>query len=287
LAKGSKMRNLFYRIITVLVLLPLVLTALIIGGYYLALLLSLAGLLSCFEIAGIINPKNIFAKIFACIFFTGLFLPAIFIKDFIFLAFLVPMIFIFNAIILFTVSITRDDFEKYCAIFYWSFYALLGLACINWLSNSPIYLNERIGLSFIFLACLATWGNDSFALFGGRIFGKTPLFKRVSQKKTWEGFFCGAFFSLVLVLLFKYVPLTWGQDWLYGLALSDLLWVTLPAIILAPFGDLIESKLKRFYNAKDSSQILPGHGGLLDRIDGLLTIMPWTALYAFFIRSIW
>lgn len=281
------MQNLIYRFITALLLLPMVLVTFFAGGYYLAFLLGLVSLASCLEAANIIYPKNNLAKLLAVVFWAGLFLSAVFAHDVPFvLTFIAPTLLLFNVVFLFTASIETQAFEKLCTIFYCSFYVTLGIGSVYWLQNFPEYLDPRVGLSFILLGCICTWGNDTCAYFGGRLFGRHPLFKRVSGKKTWEGFFSGALLSVVIVFLFKYVPIRFGSDWLLGLGNGDLLWIALPSIILAPLGDLIESRLKRVYDIKDASNILPGHGGLLDRIDALLLVMPWTALYAFIIRPV-
>jgi phosphatidate cytidylyltransferase len=202
------------------------------------------------------------------------------------LIFTIPALIIFNAIILFSSSIDRFKFEKLCGIFYWTFYINFGLTSIYWLRNTPL-LEHGQNLSFVLLLCLATWSNDTFAYFGGKLFGKHPLFKQVSSNKTWEGFLAGSILSIATVLAIKYLPPLWDKDLLFGLSIADILWVLLPSILAAPFGDLIESRFKRLYEIKDSSKLLPGHGGLLDRIDGLLIVAPWTALYVFIIRPLY
>lgn len=278
------MKNLLARVITSLFLLPCVLFAFIKGGFLLVLLLMAASLAACLEAASIIAPKEKLGKIMAVIFWLGLLLP-FFSSDIAWVfSFTVPMLFIFNILVLFKNTINQQGYEKLCTIFFWCFYICFGISSLYWLGTSKTLGAQ--GLSFIFLACASTWGNDTFAYFGGRLCGKNLLFPRVSGKKTWEGFIAGSLGSLALVLLLKYLPLTFGQDWFYGLGLGDLLWVSIPALLWAPLGDLIESRLKRFYDKKDASQILPGHGGLLDRIDGLLLVIPWTALYAFIIRGL-
>lgn len=161
----------------------------------------------------------------------------------------------------------------------------MGINCLFWLQNDPI-LGRSNGLGFIFLACIATWGNDTCAYFGGRLFGKHTLMKSVSAKKTWEGFIFGSLGSIALIFAIKAIFNHYGIGIFGELRASDILWVALPAIALAPLGDLIESRFKRIYQIKDSSNILPGHGGILDRIDGLILVLPWTALYAFIIRPL-
>jgi phosphatidate cytidylyltransferase len=281
------MKNLVYRTITSLLAIPVILIVLA-GGHYLAFLLGLASLICCLEIATFILPHNFQAKFLASVFCMGLFLSAAFCKDIATsLIFLGPALLFFNIILLINKSIDNQVFEKLSGIFYCSVYVVGGLTSIYWLQNYPEYLDIRVGISFIFLGCLSTWSNDTFAYFGGRLWGRRPLFKRVSAKKTWEGFLSGAVSSIVIVFLIKYLPIMVSEkDWLPGLTNNDIFWVIIPSTLLAPAGDLIESQLKRFYKIKDSSNILPGHGGLLDRIDGLLLVMPWTALYAFIIRPL-
>ncbi len=280
------MKNLIFRIITALVLLPIVIFALIQGGLTLALLLGLVSLIGCLEAASIIDAKNIKALSLTALFWVGTFWALAFLDLEIFLSCTAPMLLIFNSLVLFSKTIDKDNFQKLCAIFSWCFYLCFGISTIFWLSAS-VSIEQELGRSFIFLACLCTWANDTFAYFGGRLMGKNYLYPRVSGKKTWEGFITGSICSIILALLIKYIPETFfGHQLLYGLTYQDILWVSIPSVFLAPIGDLIESRFKRLYDKKDSSQILPGHGGLLDRIDSLLLVMPWTALYAFIIRGL-
>ena len=274
------MSNLLLRVITSILLLPVVIYAFWSGGPFLLALLGLVSLFCSVEISGMVMPKNNFYLCMALIFWAGLFGPLVVTQSATHaLALMSIMFLISNTIILFRPSLDQRGLEKLSTIFYFTFYVVIGIGCLYWLS-------ERF-ISLVFLACVATWGNDSCAYFGGRAFGKHPLFKRVSAKKTWEGFIAGALGSLLIIWALNFfIP---HQAWhpFYGLKLADFLWVGLPAIILAPLGDLIESRLKRIYDAKDASNILPGHGGLLDRIDALLLVVPWTAVYAFFIRPLW
>ena len=96
----------------------------------------------------------------------------------------------------------------------------------------------------------------------GSALGKHPLFKSVSPKKTWEGFIGGIFFTLIA----SYVVSRFDTQ----LYLNNWLIIGLLTAVFGTFGDLVESMLKRRANVKDSGNIFPGHGGLLDRIDSLL-----------------
>lgn len=118
---------------------------------------------------------------------------------------------------------------------------------------------------------LLLWASDSGAYFAGRSLGKTKLFERVSPKKTWEGFAGGLILALV-------VAFTLGK---FFNSLDPWHWLAMAVTIgvAGTYGDLVESLLKRSLEVKDSSGLLPGHGGFLDRFDGLLLSAPFvTAL---------
>lgn len=122
------------------------------------------------------------------------------------------------------------------------------------------------------------WINDTGAYMVGCTLGKHRLFERISPKKSWEGFFGGLGFNLIFAVLFCYLcPLEW-----FGSMFTDLWqWLLLGLIVTAfgTWGDLIESLIKRTLQIKDSGHVIPGHGGLLDRIDSLLLVMPAAFLY--------
>jgi phosphatidate cytidylyltransferase len=121
------------------------------------------------------------------------------------------------------------------------------------------------------------WANDTGAYLVGMKFGRTKLFERHSPKKTWEGFIGGIILSagVALILAHFYKELPWNQ------------WVSIAIIIscIGTLGDLVESMFKRSINVKDSGGILPGHGGLLDRFDGLFLAAPIVYMYLYFIAS--
>ena len=175
---------------------------------------------------------------------------------------------------------------------------------INFLAKKEImYLTERekLGLtirylifSFCFLILLPfhdqnytpylmlsilvlIWVNDSFAFIVGKNFGKRKLFVSVSPKKTIEGFIGGFIFALITAYLISISSLN------SGLFFTN--WFIIAAIIsiIGTIGDLVESKLKRQAKIKDSGTIMPGHGGILDRLDSLLFAAPFVYLYINFI----
>lgn len=117
------------------------------------------------------------------------------------------------------------------------------------------------------LSCFVIlWTNDSLAYVTGRAFGKTKLMPEVSPGKTWEGFIGGLLFAGA-------VSVALGHYWT-GLSLQASLVVAVIISVLGTAGDLFESRLKRSAGVKDSGNLMPGHGGLLDRFDGILLSIP-------------
>jgi len=123
------------------------------------------------------------------------------------------------------------------------------------------------------------WINDTMAYIVGSLIGKTP-FSKISPKKTWEGTIGGSILSSVLM---GYIAFALDESFVFG---KTFIWWTILAIIASvsgTFGDLLESKLKRMAEVKDSGRIMPGHGGFLDRFDSLLLAIPFVWLYVSFL----
>lgn len=145
--------------------------------------------------------------------------------------------------------------------------ALLPSLYIGLPIGAMLAIRERGGPAPLFLLMLTVMVSDSAQYFVGRAFGRQPLAPRVSPKKTMEGAYGGFLFGTLLLVIV-------GAWWLPSvpLALRVLLGVTVVALGIA--GDLFESMLKRSAGVKDSSALIPGHGGVLDRIDALLFTAP-------------
>jgi phosphatidate cytidylyltransferase len=129
------------------------------------------------------------------------------------------------------------------------------------------------GPGYVLMTLMFAWMADTGAYFAGRAFGRTKLYEVVSPKKTREGFVGGLLGAMLGALLAHY----W---YLPSIPLAHALPLSLVCACLGQFGDLVESLLKRSTNVKDSGHILPGHGGLLDRVDGVLFVAPVVYLYA-------
>jgi len=152
--------------------------------------------------------------------------------------------------------------------------AVLGAAYPGLLLAALIPLRQLPrGEWWILLALTVTWLNDTFAYFAGRAFGRRKLYERISPGKTWEGALGGAAGSIAGALVVSRI-------WIPELPPTGAVLIGAGAAVLGPFGDLSESMLKRAFGAKDSSRLLPGHGGLLDRIDALLFNAPFVLLCA-------
>ena len=142
---------------------------------------------------------------------------------------------------------------------------------INEITNTTQY-SLLLPIAIIF----SIWINDTMAYLVGSMIGKTP-FSKISPKKTWEGTGGGAILC-VLVVSFLF-PLL-ADKYFYSFVQKQT-WFIIAAIcaIFGTIGDLLESKLKRMANVKDSGSIMPGHGGFLDRFDSLLVAVPFVWLY--------
>jgi len=149
-------------------------------------------------------------------------------------------------------------------------YIVSPLALINFLFYPGLEYDTHYTY-FLLGFFILIWLHDIFAYLTGILIGKHKLLERISPKKTWEGSIGGAFFTVVgayfLSILFHEMNLL---EWI-GLAII--------IIIFGTFGDLFESMLKRKLEMKDSGNIMPGHGGILDRLDSILIATPFVFIY--------
>ena len=129
--------------------------------------------------------------------------------------------------------------------------------------------DDHFSLEVMFLFILI-WSSDTFAYLVGKFFGKHKMAPKISPKKTWEGYAGGVVLTLILSYFIEH-----NQPGLRGN------WMVVGFLIaaFAPVGDLVESQLKRNFGVKDSGNIIPGHGGLLDRLDSFLICVPVVYLY--------
>lgn len=150
-------------------------------------------------------------------------------------------------------------------------FALLGFIAFD---GDLFYANTVFGL------LLMTWANDTGGYIVGSQFGKHKPMPRISPKKTWEGYGGGIIITLLLSVLLGYI--FEGKE-----NLDFIHWIVLGVIVVVfgSIGDLVESMLKRSVKTKDSGNILPGHGGILDRFDAFIFLLPFAAAYLLYIRA--
>jgi phosphatidate cytidylyltransferase len=141
--------------------------------------------------------------------------------------------------------------------------------CMPLLLAIAIHLSDNNQFPLLAGMFILIWTNDTFAFLSGKFFGKTKLFERISPKKTWEGTIGGIIFTLLI-----------------GFWIISVLWIV-PAAI---YGDLLESLFKRSLGVKDSGNIMPGHGGILDRFDASFFAIPffyvWNEIYQYYFTNI-
>ena len=146
-------------------------------------------------------------------------------------------------------------------------FALLDFVAFN---GEMFYANTVFGL------LVMTWANDTGAYLIGSRFGKHKLFPRISPNKTWEGSVGGVVVVLLIALVLGY----------FFQELRTVDWLVLAALVavFGSVGDLIESMLKRSVGVKDSGNLMPGHGGLLDRFDAFIFLLPFATAYLLYVR---
>ena len=152
-----------------------------------------------------------------------------------------------------------------------TFLGLIYVAVPFVMLNLAVFEEGEYNYQIILGSLLILWASDTGAYFAGTRFGKRKLFERISPKKSWEGFVGGALLALVFAI--------GCALYLHSLSMQQWVIVGLLIIVGGTFGDLVESLLKRSIEIKDSGDALPGHGGFLDRFDGLLISAPFIAAY--------
>jgi phosphatidate cytidylyltransferase len=167
---------------------------------------------------------------------------------------------------------SERPFQNMAAIFFALIYVGLSLPMVHVLAWHSGKFQPYIILGIVTL----NWLSDTGAYVVGSKRGKTPLFTRISPNKTWEGFRGGLIWCMLTGVALNFILPT---------SLSLLHWVVLALIVslFGAIGDLVESMMKRAVGAKDSGNLMPGHGGLLDRFDAFLFALPFVTVYLLFV----
>ncbi len=273
---NEKNKNLLIRIVSGLTLLPIVLFLMARGGLYSTGLLSVAAAICASEYY-LITQKKLSPAAWVGIVLAGV-LPAL------------PLISPARA--------GEGAFWLLAAYFFFAFtyhlirgplpeapllvahlgvgmlYGAVGLTAVSAMRLLPD------GMGWVVAALTITWSNDTAAYFAGRFLGRHKLYPAVSPNKTWEGFFGGMVGSVVGMFVARafFFP--------HVFTVVDCVFLGICGGILGPIGDLCESMLKRAYGVKDSGVAIPGHGGILDRIDALIFNAPLVYVYLLFVRAL-
>jgi len=264
------MSNAILRLLTALIGIPLVLIVAYLGGWWFGGLLMAAVLMAQYELyrlmeAGEVYPLKVPGMVLGGLFFIGNALP---IGH--------PLLVFLILVLIASAPLFRrkgNVLENLAGTVFGAVYPtmLLGFLWHLRVARGPgIEDLQAFYLTVVTLALV--WSTDTFAYYAGRTLGKHPLAPRVSPRKTWEGAVGGAIGAVLVSIVFKLTLLEflgWGH----------VLVMALICGVVSQLGDLAESQMKRAVGVKDSGGILPGHGGLLDRLDALILAAPLVFLY--------
>ena len=261
------MKRIISAIIMIIVFVPLLIT----GGKPFAVLLSLLAILGLYELLHMRETKKkfpflmkVFAYILVLFFSLNNFTSIDFtynidyrVMSFIIFVFLLPMVFINNS----------KKYNINDALF------LIGSTLFIGLSFNLLIITRNYDILYIVYLLIITILTDTFALFTGRLIGKHKMAPIISPNKTYEGFIGGMIAGLVTAVVFYHVAIN------PSLPLAILVLITIALSVVGQLGDLVFSAIKRYYGEKDFSDLIPGHGGILDRFDSLIFVVLASILF--------
>ena len=259
------------RVISAIIMLAIFIPLLLTGGKPFAILMAFLSVLGLYELLHMRETKKkfpflmkVFAYILVLFFSLNNFTSIDFqynldyrVMSFIIFIFLMPMVFI-------------NDSKRYNindALF------LIGSTLFIGLSFNLIIITRNYDISYIIYLLLITTITDTFALFTGMLIGRHKLAPVISPKKTYEGLFGGLFIGVITSVVFYHVVIN------SGLSLVLLVLMTTALALFGQIGDLVFSSIKRYYGAKDYSNLIPGHGGILDRLDSIIFVVLGSILF--------
>lgn len=248
--EGCKMLQ---RIITAIILLAITIPALLLGGMYMTIYIIIVALCSGYELVKPISSQN--KAILYVVVELFLVLSVLTNLESIMINFYLVVVLV---VILASMHIFIEDFTlgESSYVFFISFLIAQGLKTI-------LYIDLEQSKNLLALLGIATYGCDTFAYFGGMTFGKNKLIERLSPNKTIEGSISGIVFGSLLAIWFGFMTNLFDNN-------NLLIVATIILTFTGQIGDLLFSSVKRLYGIKDFSNILPGHGGVLDRIDSIV-----------------
>ena len=285
------MKNLIVRAVTGILFVAVMVTGICFRGDAMILLFALITGLTLWEYTGLVNEHvkdtsvNRFISTAAGVY---LFLAfAGYCTDFVpsaaFIPYLLTVVYLFISELYLQ---QKNPIQNWAYTMLGQMYVALPFATINVLAfqadptTGKVAYNWLLPMSiFIFL-----WTNDTGAYCVGSLFGKHRLFPRISPKKSWEGSIGGAVLVLIVAALISHFTTNDSSELSiinYQLSIINWLGLALIVVIFGTWGDLVESLFKRTLGIKDSGNILPGHGGMLDRFDSSLMAIPAAVIYIY------
>jgi phosphatidate cytidylyltransferase len=269
--------NIVIRTLTGIIIVVSILGSILLGKFFFGALFLLFTILGTFEFFQMLEKSEIIAQkyfgtVLASVLYSLLFLVAIKTISAMYLVVIVLLVFVIPVRELY-----RTDSDKPLANISATLFGIVYVAIPFGLMNFMFYYGnpkfETFHLLLAFFVIL--WTADTFAYLVGSKIGKNRLFERISPKKSWEGSIGGAIAALIAGSIFSI--------WFNEMSLALWLGYALVIVVSGTYGDLVESMFKRSLDIKDSGNILPGHGGILDRFDAVFLSVPAAILYLMFI----
>lgn len=268
------MKNVITRSLSGIVYILLIVLSILYGNLYLTILLTLFGIIGSYEAMrlfgqplGNLNQAVGYALAAIC---TVLPMWSLYSHDFMVLTLIFFVLLVPARMMLAVYDHGSNPSAAFAATF-----ASIAYLALPLLSLLTVYILFNNGKWIVLAMFILVWLNDTGAFCAGSLFGKHKMFPRLSPKKSWEGFFGGLVCCVIFGACLSLIP-SWHIDLWPGMVMG------LIVCAAATYGDLFESLLKRCAGVKDSGSLIPGHGGILDRIDSILLVAPCTLIFAIF-----
>ena len=240
--------------------------------------ISILGLLEFFKLMekGGFKPKKSISSVVAGLIYGIIVYFSFGYGNFSYLLFIFPLLVLLVVIELFRKSETPVSNFAFSVM--GVMYVVIPFSILNFFAYGSPYdevleINDRYDYIFLLGFFVIQWASDTGAYLTGSAFGKTKLFERISPNKTWEGVIGGLILAILTGYLISFFTNSSHIHWMN---------IALLIVVFGTLGDLTESQIKRSCGVKDSGNILPGHGGILDRFDGVLFSAPFVLAYLHF-----
>lgn len=269
------MNNFLKRTLTAIVFVAVLLGATYWSQYSFSVLFFVITILGVWEFytlseKGGSRPQKIFGTFVGATFFASTAWVCMGNSDYRLLLINIPFIFLIFIFELYTKA--ENPFNNIAFTLLGLLYVALPFSLLNFITTLSGTYTYEVLFGFFFIL----WSSDSGAYLAGSAFGKHKLFPRVSPGKTWEGTIGGGILSFAVAYIIS--------GWYTSIDTVDWMVIAAILVVIGTLGDLVESLFKRSINVKDSGNILPGHGGVLDRFDSLIIATPFVFSYLYLIR---